>query len=224
MLCSCSRKHSALSLSSGLCLCFFLFFWGGGGGGGGALRPAFYFSCSLLASEEAACHTHHAGPTISIAAVFQIEYPEIEEGSKPRHRVMSSYEQRKEPWSKDWQYLLFAAEPYVRPPGCCRELERDQSFCLSSPGLLRKNAGLCLFLHFFFSSRRSLPSRSPAWRWRSTRRSCSRTGGAGGLALLGRDRACIRAKNTPPLPGSGPWQRGGRWPVALVFACIVTVC
>lgn len=27
---------------------------------------------------------------------------------------MSSYEQRKEPWSKEWQYLLFAAEPYVR--------------------------------------------------------------------------------------------------------------
>ena len=43
----------------------------------------------------------------------QIEYPEIEEGVKPRHRVMSSYEQRKEPWSRDWQYLLFAAEPYV---------------------------------------------------------------------------------------------------------------
>lgn len=45
--------------------------------------------------------------------VLQIEYPEIEEGTKPRHRVMSSYEQRKEPWSKEWQYLLFAAEPYV---------------------------------------------------------------------------------------------------------------
>ncbi|KAI7841001.1 hypothetical protein COHA_005229 [Chlorella ohadii] len=44
--------------------------------------------------------------------LFQIEYPEIEEGSKPRHRIMSSYEQRKEPWSKEWQYLLFAAEPY----------------------------------------------------------------------------------------------------------------
>lgn len=46
-------------------------------------------------------------------SALQIEYPEIEEGSKPRHRIMSSYEQRKEPWSKEWQYLLFAAEPYV---------------------------------------------------------------------------------------------------------------
>ncbi|KFM28306.1 Splicing factor 3A subunit 2 [Auxenochlorella protothecoides] len=42
----------------------------------------------------------------------QIEYPEIEEGFKPRHRFMSSYEQRKEPWDKHYQYLLFAAEPY----------------------------------------------------------------------------------------------------------------
>ncbi|KAL4423862.1 hypothetical protein ABPG75_001164 [Micractinium tetrahymenae] len=50
--------------------------------------------------------------TGSRGLLFQIEYPEIEEGTKPRHRVMSSYEQRKEPWSKEWQYLLFAAEPY----------------------------------------------------------------------------------------------------------------
>lgn len=52
------------------------------------------------------------GETGARGLLFQIEYPEIEEGSKPRHRIMSSYEQRKEPWSKEWQYLLFAAEPY----------------------------------------------------------------------------------------------------------------
>lgn len=46
------------------------------------------------------------------ALLFQIEYPEIEGGTKPRHRFMSSYEQRKEPWDKHYQYLLFAAEPY----------------------------------------------------------------------------------------------------------------
>ncbi|KAG0565916.1 hypothetical protein M758_7G022400 [Ceratodon purpureus] len=44
--------------------------------------------------------------------LFQIEYPEIEEGSKPRHRFMSSYEQRVQGWDKRYQYLLFAAEPY----------------------------------------------------------------------------------------------------------------
>lgn len=44
--------------------------------------------------------------------LFQIEYPEIEEGSKPRHRFMSSFEQRVQAWDKRYQFLLFAAEPY----------------------------------------------------------------------------------------------------------------
>ncbi|KAJ7514231.1 hypothetical protein O6H91_23G034300 [Diphasiastrum complanatum] len=44
--------------------------------------------------------------------LFQIEYPEIEEIAKPRHRFMSSYEQRIQAWDKRHQYLLFAAEPY----------------------------------------------------------------------------------------------------------------
>ncbi|KAJ8622777.1 hypothetical protein MRB53_031306 [Persea americana] len=44
--------------------------------------------------------------------LFQIEYPEIEDLAKPRHRFMSSFEQRVESWDKRYQYLLFAAEPY----------------------------------------------------------------------------------------------------------------
>lgn len=44
--------------------------------------------------------------------VAQVEYPEIEEGAKPRHRFMSAYEQKKEAWDKSYQYLLFAADPY----------------------------------------------------------------------------------------------------------------
>jgi splicing factor 3A subunit 2 len=43
---------------------------------------------------------------------FQIDYPEISDGITPHHRFMSSYEQRIEPPDKQWQYLLFAAEPY----------------------------------------------------------------------------------------------------------------
>ncbi len=43
---------------------------------------------------------------------MQIEYPEIEEGAKPRHRFMSAYEQRVETADKSFQYLIFAAEPY----------------------------------------------------------------------------------------------------------------
>uniref|UniRef100_A0A7S4EWH5 Matrin-type domain-containing protein n=1 Tax=Chrysotila carterae TaxID=13221 RepID=A0A7S4EWH5_CHRCT len=44
--------------------------------------------------------------------LFEIDYPEIEEALQPRHRFMSAYEQRVEAPEKDWQYLLFAAEPY----------------------------------------------------------------------------------------------------------------
>ncbi|CAA7049529.1 unnamed protein product [Microthlaspi erraticum] len=44
--------------------------------------------------------------------LFQIEYPEIEDNTKPKHRVMSSFEQKIEPIDKGYQYLLFAAEPY----------------------------------------------------------------------------------------------------------------
>lgn len=44
--------------------------------------------------------------------LFQIEYPEIEDNTKPRHRFMSAFEQRMETCDKRYQYLLFAAEPY----------------------------------------------------------------------------------------------------------------
>lgn len=43
---------------------------------------------------------------------MQVEYPEIEEGSAPRHRFMSSFEQRKEATDRKYQYLLFHAAPY----------------------------------------------------------------------------------------------------------------
>uniref|UniRef100_A0A2N9FQ42 Uncharacterized protein n=1 Tax=Fagus sylvatica TaxID=28930 RepID=A0A2N9FQ42_FAGSY len=42
----------------------------------------------------------------------RLNYPEIEDLSKPRHRFMSSYEQRVQPFDKRYQFLLFAAEPY----------------------------------------------------------------------------------------------------------------
>ena len=44
--------------------------------------------------------------------LFQIDFPEIEEGERPRHRFMSAIEQKKEPTDWRYQYLLFAAEPY----------------------------------------------------------------------------------------------------------------
>ena len=43
---------------------------------------------------------------------FEIDYPESEPGAQPRHRFMSTFEQRVEPPDKAYQYLLFACEPY----------------------------------------------------------------------------------------------------------------
>ncbi|KAG8374199.1 hypothetical protein BUALT_Bualt11G0106200 [Buddleja alternifolia] len=52
------------------------------------------------------------GETKQRSLLFQIEYPEIEDNTKPRHRFMSSFEQRIQPFDKRYQFLLFAAEPY----------------------------------------------------------------------------------------------------------------
>lgn len=43
---------------------------------------------------------------------FEIEYAKIDEGMQPRHRFMSSFEQRVEARDKNFQYLIFAAPPY----------------------------------------------------------------------------------------------------------------
>lgn len=44
--------------------------------------------------------------------IFSVDYPEIEEGLQPRHRFMSAYEQKVEAPDRNFQYILFAAEPY----------------------------------------------------------------------------------------------------------------
>eukprot|EP01104_Vermistella_antarctica_P004444 TRINITY_DN14899_c0_g1_i1.p1 TRINITY_DN14899_c0_g1~~TRINITY_DN14899_c0_g1_i1.p1 ORF type:complete len:226 (+),score=49.35 TRINITY_DN14899_c0_g1_i1:40-717(+) len=44
--------------------------------------------------------------------LFEISFPEIEDGLQPRHRFMSAFEQKVERPDKNFQYLLFAAEPY----------------------------------------------------------------------------------------------------------------
>lgn len=43
---------------------------------------------------------------------FEVDYPEAEDGFQPRHRFMSAYEQKVEPPDKNFQYLLFACDPY----------------------------------------------------------------------------------------------------------------
>ncbi|XP_071956596.1 splicing factor 3A subunit 2-like [Antedon mediterranea] len=60
--------------------------------------------------------------------LFQVDYPEIAEIT-PRHRFMAAYEQKIEPPDKNWQYLLFAAEPYetiaFKVPS--REVDKNES-------------------------------------------------------------------------------------------------
>jgi splicing factor 3A subunit 2 len=46
------------------------------------------------------------------AILFQLQYPRIEDGLRPRYRFMSSYEQKIEAPDTAYQYLLFAGEPY----------------------------------------------------------------------------------------------------------------
>lgn len=50
--------------------------------------------------------------TGQFALSFEINYKEIKEGLKPRHRFLSSWEQKVEPPDASFQYLAFAAEPY----------------------------------------------------------------------------------------------------------------
>jgi splicing factor 3A subunit 2 len=46
------------------------------------------------------------------ALTFEVEYPEAEEGCQPRHRFMSAFEQKVEVPDKNFQYVLFACDPY----------------------------------------------------------------------------------------------------------------
>jgi splicing factor 3A subunit 2 len=44
--------------------------------------------------------------------IFEVDYPEAEGFVQPRHRFMSAYEQKVETPDKNFQYLLFACDPY----------------------------------------------------------------------------------------------------------------
>ncbi|KAJ1641880.1 CWF complex protein sap62 [Coemansia erecta] len=50
--------------------------------------------------------------TRQFGLLFELTYPEVTDDTKPRHRFMSAYEQHVEAPNRQFQYLLFAAEPY----------------------------------------------------------------------------------------------------------------
>jgi splicing factor 3A subunit 2 len=43
---------------------------------------------------------------------FQLQFPDIADDTEPAHRFVSAYAQRREPPDPNFQYVLFAAEPY----------------------------------------------------------------------------------------------------------------
>lgn len=47
-----------------------------------------------------------------MVVVFEIEYHEMSKGFTPKHRIVSTYEQKVEPKDDSFQYIVFAAEPY----------------------------------------------------------------------------------------------------------------
>lgn len=50
--------------------------------------------------------------TFQKALLFEVDYPEILPNTKPRHRLMSAWEQKVEAPDGKYQYVLFAAHPY----------------------------------------------------------------------------------------------------------------
>ncbi|KAJ2712152.1 CWF complex protein sap62 [Coemansia spiralis] len=50
--------------------------------------------------------------TRQFGLLFEVTYPEVTDATRPRHRFMSAFEQHVEPPNSQYQYLLFAAEPY----------------------------------------------------------------------------------------------------------------
>ena len=44
--------------------------------------------------------------------LFEIDYPEISKNQSPQHKIISSFEQKVEPVDSNYQYIVFAAEPY----------------------------------------------------------------------------------------------------------------
>jgi hypothetical protein len=54
--------------------------------------------------------------TGQLGLLFQVHYPEIKDGVKPRHRFMSSFEQKVEVPDRNWQYLLVSLSSLAEFP------------------------------------------------------------------------------------------------------------
>lgn len=48
----------------------------------------------------------------SLTILFELRYDQIRKSTRPRYRIMSAFEQRRDPPDPRYQYVLFAAQPY----------------------------------------------------------------------------------------------------------------
>jgi len=65
--------------------------------------------------------------TQQFSLLFQITYPQISNHVQPKHRFMSTFEQKKQPPDNKYQYFLVAAEPYETIAFRIPNLEIDRS-------------------------------------------------------------------------------------------------
>jgi splicing factor 3A subunit 2 len=87
--------------------------------------------------------------TAQRSLLFQIDYPEVEDGCRPRHRFMSAYEQRKEPIDRKYQYALFHADPYEIIAFKVPSYEVDQTEPRTAGASLRQETMLTSHNKFF---------------------------------------------------------------------------
>ncbi|EOQ99566.1 Pre-mRNA-splicing factor sap62 [Wallemia ichthyophaga EXF-994] len=69
--------------------------------------------------------------TTKVGLLFHVHLPQIKDNEKPRRRLMSAFEQRREMPNAAYQYLLIAAEPYETiafrvPSGTVNINQQDQ--------------------------------------------------------------------------------------------------
>lgn len=91
-----------------------------------------YVDADVDADDTAPSTNTQAGGRLGL--LFQIQLPEIKEGVKPLYRFMSSFEQKIEPQTRLWQYLVVAAEPYetIAFKLQSREVDRSENVVFSS--------------------------------------------------------------------------------------------
>jgi splicing factor 3A subunit 2 len=143
--------------------------------------------------------------------IFEIDYPQAEEDVQPRHRFMSAFEQRVDSAKeREWQYLLFACEPYetigFKIPNV--EIDKGEGRFFSSWDGKAKKFVLQLYFREGGGGREGgrgtpVPERSP----RNGMGGPSPRGGGGGGMMYGGGGGQQQQQQMPPPPPAPPQQQ-----------------